>query len=88
MAPRAVLTIIALAMLAYPGGVSARDLKYRYRSHPTSHFYLNQNGYNVHRPVFNNSRPTGATAQCADGSWSFSQHRRGTCSRHGGVASW
>jgi hypothetical protein len=29
--------------------------------------------------------PAGATAQCADGTYSFSQHRSGTCSHHGGV---
>jgi hypothetical protein len=32
--------------------------------------------------------PAGATAQCRDGSYSFSQHRSGTCSGHGGVAVW
>jgi len=32
--------------------------------------------------------PSGATAQCRDGSYSFSKHRRGTCSHHGGVAAW
>ncbi|MCW6537635.1 DUF3761 domain-containing protein [Sphingomonas lycopersici] len=30
--------------------------------------------------------PNGATAKCRDGSYSFSAHRSGTCSRHGGVA--
>jgi len=30
----------------------------------------------------------GATAICADGTYSFSQNRRGTCSYHGGVRSW
>ena len=30
----------------------------------------------------------GATAVCADGSWSFSAHRSGTCSHHGGVHWW
>jgi Protein of unknown function (DUF3761) len=30
----------------------------------------------------------GQTATCADGSSSSSQHRSGTCSHHGGVASW
>lgn len=30
----------------------------------------------------------GATAQCNDGSLSYSAHRRGTCSHHGGVAIW
>ncbi len=34
------------------------------------------------------SDPSGATAQCADGTYSYSQHRSGTCSRHGGVARW
>ncbi len=34
------------------------------------------------------SDPTGATAQCKDGTYSHSQHRSGTCSRHGGVAKW
>ena len=30
----------------------------------------------------------GATARCGDGSLSYSAHRRGTCSHHGGVAVW
>jgi hypothetical protein len=32
--------------------------------------------------------PAGVTAQCRDGSYSYSQHRSGTCSHHGGVARW
>jgi hypothetical protein len=32
--------------------------------------------------------PSGATAQCVDGTYSYSQHRSGTCSHHGGVARW
>ncbi len=32
--------------------------------------------------------PYGATAVCGDGTYSFSQHRQGTCSHHGGVAQW
>jgi Protein of unknown function (DUF3761) len=32
--------------------------------------------------------PPGATAQCRDGTYSFSQHHSGTCSHHGGVAVW
>ena len=34
------------------------------------------------------SPPTGATARCRDGTYSFSRHRSGTCSHHGGVATW
>jgi hypothetical protein len=32
--------------------------------------------------------PAGATARCSDGTYSFSQHRSGTCSHHGGVEVW
>ncbi|WP_006607395.1 DUF3761 domain-containing protein [Streptomyces auratus] len=32
--------------------------------------------------------PAGASAQCSDGSYSYSRHRRGTCSHHHGVAVW
>ena len=32
--------------------------------------------------------PAGATARCRDGTYSVSQHRSGTCSHHGGVATW
>lgn len=34
------------------------------------------------------SHPAGATARCNDGTYSYSQHRQGTCSHHGGVAEW
>lgn len=32
--------------------------------------------------------PANATAVCRDGTYSYSLHHRGTCSRHGGVARW
>lgn len=53
-------------------------------------YYRNSDGICVHRPVKKqgSAAPQGATAQCRDGSYSFSQHRRGTCSHHGGVAKW
>lgn len=50
--------------------------------------YVNSRGHCVHRPVRANHVPFGATARCRDGSYSFSESRRGTCSWHGGVASW
>lgn len=39
-------------------------------------------------PVEATPEDNGATAQCADGSYSYSAHRQGTCSWHGGVAIW
>ena len=52
--------------------------------------YVNKDGQVVHSPSKTKSgqAPAGATAQCVDGSYSFSQHHQGTCSHHGGVASW
>ncbi len=50
--------------------------------------YVNVDGVRVPSPVFSETKPSGATARCRDGSYSFSQHRRGTCSYHGGVAEW
>jgi len=52
--------------------------------------YVNKAGHTVHRPAHTVSgiAPTGATAQCRDGSYSFSQSHRGTCSHHGGVSHW
>jgi hypothetical protein len=32
--------------------------------------------------------PQGATAQCKNGTYSFSKTRSGTCSRNGGVKEW
>jgi hypothetical protein len=50
--------------------------------------YVNSKGQTVQRPENCSGPPQGATAQCRDGSYSFSQSRRGTCSHHGGVAKW
>lgn len=50
--------------------------------------YRNRDGQTVPRPENCSSAPSGATAQCRDGTYSFSMHRTGTCSHHGGVAKW
>jgi hypothetical protein len=50
--------------------------------------YVNSRGQTVKRPASCASAPQGATAQCRDGTYSFSRSRRGTCSHHGGVAKW
>lgn len=50
--------------------------------------YKNVDGKYIPSPQKSIKYPPGATAACRDGTWSFSQNRRGTCSHHGGVASW
>ncbi|HEX3100060.1 MAG TPA: DUF3761 domain-containing protein [Patescibacteria group bacterium] len=52
--------------------------------------YQNVDGDSIHSPAYtqDNSVPAGASAQCGDGTYSFSAHRSGTCSHHGGVATW
>lgn len=55
-----------------------------------SNYYTNTDGNEVHSPTntIDNSIPAGATARCGDGTYSFSQNHRGTCSYHQGVAQW
>ena len=52
--------------------------------------YTDRAGESVHSPAHskNGTVPAGSSAQCGDGSYSFSHSHRGTCSHHGGVAQW
>lgn len=50
--------------------------------------YINVDGNCIPSPSYSPSAPAGASAQCRDGTYSYSAHRRGTCSSHGGVATW
>jgi hypothetical protein len=50
--------------------------------------YRNSDGVCVHRPAEGPDAPDGATALCRDGEYSYSLHRSGSCSGHGGVARW
>jgi hypothetical protein len=57
----------------------------------TSHeLYVNHAGETVHSPsaTVSGGVPSGASAVCGDGTYSFSRSRSGTCSHHGGVARW
>ena len=50
--------------------------------------YVNSSGRTVHSPSCGGAGEGTPHAVCRDGSISYSEHRLGTCSRHGGVASW
>jgi uncharacterized protein YraI len=43
-------------------------------------YYINSQGVKVQSPTYYSAQPTGATALCRDGTYSFSRNRRGTCS--------
>jgi len=51
-------------------------------------YNTNRDGERVQSPTYSKTIPAGATAQCRDGTYSFSRHHQGTCSHHGGVARW
>jgi hypothetical protein len=53
-------------------------------------YYTNRDGNIVRVPhkEVSGCATSGASALCRDGTCSFSRHRSGTCSRHGGVAEW
>ncbi len=51
-------------------------------------YYTNSAGERVQSPTYSATVPAGATAQCRDGTYSFSRNHRGTCSHHGGVSKW
>jgi hypothetical protein len=76
--------------LAAPAG-STRSTAAPNEAELLSHrHYQAKDGHEVHSPskTTHDQVPAGASAQCRDGSYSFSQHRRGTCSHHGGVSNW
>jgi len=73
--PRILITLLLCVLLACSTVLSQKT-------------YRNAQGHRVKSPVHSKKTPVGATAQCRDGSYSFSQNHRGTCSHHGGVAVW
>jgi len=81
------ITLVAApALLVAPSApIEARGYSSGYCG---SDSYVNSRGNCVRRPIAARTAPAGASAQCADGTYSFSQSRRGTCSHHGGVSRW
>lgn len=93
MGHRPVVRFVALGLtIALTGAAHARE--YREPDESTldrhGHYVSRSDGQSVHQPARtrDGSKPPDATAHCRDGTWSFSHTHRGTCSRHGGVASW
>lgn len=68
------------------GTTSTRSTK-TYRV-PTPPCYRNVNGDCITLPGNFRYPPDGANALCRDDTYSFAEHRRGSCARHGGVYAW
>ncbi|MET0528135.1 MAG: DUF3761 domain-containing protein [Microvirga sp.] len=87
------LALLGAALLGAPGEAFARGSCKLFASDELVHgTYTNRDGCEVPRPEQQKgsscAKPQDATARCRDGDWSFSQHRQGTCSHHGGVGCW
>mgnify|MGYP001254029445 CR=1 FL=1 len=84
---------ILVSYHGYTGYVRSKYLSlnkspHHQQDHGRIKYYINSEGRRIQSPTYYSSTPVGATALCRDGSYSFSQNHRGTCSHHGGVAKW
>ena len=79
------LALAAIALLASAAGLAmAQNSGSNDQQTGACGYYVNTSGHEVPRPC---GTATGATALCADGRYSYSEHpyAPGTCSYHGGV---
>lgn len=85
------LFVVALSFPALPKEPSEKSQVKPNETQLVEHgSYVNKAGNVVHSPAHtkDGAIPSGAKAKCYDGTYSFSQSRRGTCSHHGGVMRW
>jgi hypothetical protein len=85
------IALAACMLLGLAGGAWGRPFSEPDETRLDRHgHYRSRDGSEVHQPAktVDGTKPTGASATCRDGTWSFSHTHRGTCSRHGGVLRW
>jgi hypothetical protein len=82
------ITLIGTYVAQAPAPAPEPAQVQNYQPSCTNGSYVNSAGNTVCSPETTSSVPAGATAQCVDGSYSFSQSHSGTCSHHGGVSMW
>jgi hypothetical protein len=82
------LIIIGALLLAVANPALARDTQPP-DNQTSPEYYRSSDGSMVHRPSRANDAASGkVTADCRDGTHSYSHHHSGTCSGHGGVSAW
>jgi Protein of unknown function (DUF3761) len=85
---RRLLSATALVLLVCYAPASACTTRHPDESDLKTHsWYTNVNHHQVHSPseTYSGRAPIGALAHCRNGTWSFSEHGRGTCSHHSGA---
>jgi hypothetical protein len=85
------MSIAALSLAMFAGAAAnAQAFKEPDENQLQTHeHYINRSGETVHSPsktTTSGDAPEGATAECRDGSCSFSHHNSGTCSGHHGMS--
>jgi hypothetical protein len=86
-----IITLVLLSFLSYCSYAQKADSTHavHHVTHATTiHHYKNHEGHTVQSPTYYDKAPEGATAVCGDGTYSYSESHRGTCSHHGGVRKW
>jgi hypothetical protein len=81
-------TLLAAAIGAVVIGAATTVSLPQSRAAPYLSCYTNADGACIAEPTSASTAPSGATAHCNDGDWSFSTHIPGTCSGHNGVDYW
>jgi predicted RNA-binding Zn-ribbon protein involved in translation (DUF1610 family) len=76
-------SLLAAALVICFAAQSGKALAYACNNN----YYVNSSGHLVHSPSCGQKHEK-RTAECRDGSVSFSEHHRAACSHHGGVAHW
>jgi len=80
---RNALAAFTVAACLFAGPACARG------GHSSNGFYRASDGEMVHGPTRGRNPAYGRVgAACRDGTQSYSHHHQGTCSGHGGVATW
>ena len=69
------------------GHLLCRPVRQSTRLRLQQQLLVNSSGHVLHSPSCGQEHEK-RTAECRDGSVSFSEHHRGACSHHGGVAHW
>lgn len=84
-----ILVILTISAILAPSAVNAQAVQAQITVQTCAKgYYKNSKGTCTRSPNKAPAWPSGASAKCVDGTYSFSQSRRGTCSHHGGVSVW